>query len=125
VWANDADPTACLAFRPTGPNLAAAACPTFRCGFSTLTAQKLLADCLIREGTLSSWSISMPFGLPECPCCPWPSIAVSFRRSAYCGQQRCRSPTGHEPARAIRLLGCCRRAHPASLGVGPAACSLG
>jgi len=85
--------------RPTGP--LRLRCP-LRCGFSTLTAQKLLARLPdFRGGTLRAVDLEC-LRPARVPCCPWPSIAVKASAEClYCGQQRWPLPHGTtRPARS-------------------------
>ena len=110
VWANDADPDrlpllqanlALLRLRPVAP-----------LRVTCLTAQKLLADCLVREERFDLVDLDA-FGCPTA-LLPLALEAVSFGGVLYLASTDGRSPTGHDRPAAIRLLGAAARAHPAS-----------
>lgn len=110
VWANDADPDrlpllqanlAPLRLRPVVP-----------LRVTCLTAQKLLADCLIREERFELVDLDA-FGCPTA-LLPLALEAVGFGGVLYLASTDGRSPTGHDRPAAIRLLGAAARAHPAS-----------
>jgi tRNA (guanine26-N2/guanine27-N2)-dimethyltransferase len=105
VWANDADPDRLPLLQA---NLAGVA------GLRTtaLTAQKLLADCLIREERFSLLDLDA-FGCPS-SLVPLALEALSFGGVLYLASTDGRSPTGHDRRGAIRSLAASARAHPAS-----------
>ena len=105
VWANDADPDRLPLLEA---NLAGVA------GLRTtaLTAQKLLADCLMREERFTLLDLDA-FGCPAC-LVPLALEALCFGGVLYLASTDGRSPTGHDRQGAIRSLGASARAHPAS-----------
>ncbi len=109
VWANDADPDRL-------PLLAANLAPLAAGGGAlrqtALTAQKLLADCLLREERFDLLDLDA-FGCPT-PLLPLALEAVAFGGVLYLASTDGRSPTGHDRSAAVRSLGAAARAHPAS-----------
>ena len=105
VWANDADPDRLPLLQR---NLAGVA------GLRTtaLTAQKLLAQCLIREERFDLLDLDA-FGCPT-TLVPLALEALRFGGVLYLASTDGRSPTGHDRSGAIRSLGAAARAHPAS-----------
>jgi tRNA (guanine26-N2/guanine27-N2)-dimethyltransferase len=105
VWANDADPDRLPLLQR---NLAGVA------GLRTtaLTAQKLLAQCLIREERFDLLDLDA-FGCPT-TLVPLALEALRFGGVLYVASTDGRSPTGHDRSGAIRSLGAAARAHPAS-----------
>ena len=105
VWANDADPDRLPLLQR---NLAGVA------GLRTtaLTAQKLLAQCLIREERFDLLDLDA-FGCPTA-LVPLALEALRFGGVLYVASTDGRSPTGHDRRSAIRSLGGAARAHPAS-----------
>ena len=110
VWANDADPD-------RWPLLQANLAPLQRQGgmplrITSLTAQKLLADCLVREERFELIDLDA-FGCPNA-LLPLALEAVSFGGVLYLASTDGRSPTGHDRPAAIRRLGAAARAQPSS-----------
>ncbi|APD48773.1 MULTISPECIES: N2,N2-dimethylguanosine tRNA methyltransferase [Synechococcaceae] len=110
VWANDADPDRLALLQANLAPLRLRLPTPLR--VSTLTAQKLLADCLIREERFELVDLDA-FGCPSA-LLPLALDAVSFGGVLYVASSDGRSPTGHDRPAAIRLLGAAARAHPAS-----------
>jgi len=110
VWANDADPDRLALLQANLAPLRLRLPAPLR--VSTLTAQKLLADCLIREERFELVDLDA-FGCPSA-LLPLALDAVSFGGVLYVASSDGRSPTGHDRPAAIRLLGAAARAHPAS-----------
>ncbi|MCP9817838.1 N2,N2-dimethylguanosine tRNA methyltransferase [Synechococcus sp. GreenBA-s] len=109
VWANDADPDR----RPLlEVNLAPLAARGLALRCSALTAQKLLADCLLREERFDLLDLDA-FGCPT-PLLPLALEALAFGGVLYLASTDGRSPTGHDRPAAVRSLGAAARAHPAS-----------
>ncbi len=109
VWANDADPDR----RPLlEANLAPLAARGLALRCSALTAQKLLADCLLREERFDLFDLDA-FGCPT-PLLPLALEALAFGGVLYLASTDGRSPTGHDRPAAVRSLGAAARAHPAS-----------
>ena len=109
VWANDADADRLPWLRHNLQPLAATDC---RVRSTALTAQKLLARCLLAERR---------FGLVDLDAfgCPTPLVApaleaLHFDGVLYLASTDGRSPTGHDRPAAVRSLGAAARAHPAS-----------
>lgn len=105
VWVNDADPER-LQLLET--NLAGQA--GLRC--TALTAQHLLADCLLRQERFELVDLDA-FG------CPASLLALALEAVAldgalYLASTDGRTPTGHDRSAAVRRLGAAARAHPAS-----------
>lgn len=107
VWANDADPERLPLLRT---NLAHLAAPTHRS--TALTAQKLLAGCLLRQQRFELVDLDA-FGTVG-GLLPLVLEAVAFEGVLYLASTDGRSPTGHDRSAAIRSLGAAARAHPAS-----------
>ncbi|WP_411876275.1 N2,N2-dimethylguanosine tRNA methyltransferase [Vulcanococcus limneticus] len=109
VWANDAD-------RDRLPLLEANLAPLEASGVAlrrtALTAQKLLADCLLREERFDLLDLDA-FGCPT-PLVPLALEALAFGGVLYLASTDGRSPTGHDRRAAVRSLGAAARAHPAS-----------
>jgi tRNA (guanine26-N2/guanine27-N2)-dimethyltransferase len=105
VWANDADPDRLPLLQA---NLAGVA----GLRSTALTAQKLLADCLIREERFTLLDLDA-FGCPS-SLVPLALEALSFGGVLYLASTDGRSPTGHDRRGAIRSLAASARAHPAS-----------
>ena len=129
VWANDADPDRLPLLEANLAPLAPAGV-ALRC--TALTAQKLLADCLLREERFDLLDLDA-FGCPT-PLLPLALEALAFGGVLYLASTDGRSPTGHDRPAAVRSLGAAARAHPASwelalrlqIGVvARAACALG
>lgn len=108
VWANDADPDrlpllqanllplpAGVAWRATG-----------------LTAQRLLADCLLRQERFDLVDLDA-FGCPTA-LLPLALEAVAFGGVLFLASTDGRSATGHDRKAAVRRFGAAARAHPAS-----------
>ena len=109
VWANDADPDR----RPLlEANLAPLAARGVALRCAALTAQKLLADCLLREERFDLLDLDA-FGCPT-PLLPLALEALAFGGVLYLASTDGRSPTGHDRPAAVRSLGAAARAHPAS-----------
>ena len=107
VWANDADPERLPLLRA---NLAHLAALPHQC--TALTAQKLLAGCLLREQRFELVDLDA-FGSVG-GLLPLALEAVAFEGVLYLASTDGRSPTGHDRSAAIRSLGAAARAHPAS-----------
>ncbi len=108
IWANDADPERLPLLRvnlePLGDRLALR--------LSALTAQKLLADCLLHDQRFELVDLDA-FGCPAA-LLPLALEAVRFGGVLYLASTDGRSPTGHDRVAALRSLGAAARAHPAS-----------
>ena len=109
VWANDADADRLLWLRR---NLAPLPDQGTRLRCSALTAQKLLARCLLAERRFDLVDLDA-FG------CPTPLVqpaleALRFGGVLYLASTDGRSPTGHDRRAAVRSLGAAARRHPAS-----------
>ncbi|MFS6828278.1 hypothetical protein [Cyanobium sp. ATX-6F1] len=121
VWANDADGDrlplleANLAPLGSGEGAGEGAGATadrepVRC--SALTAQQLLAGCLLERRRFELVDLD-GFGCPTV-LLPLALEAVAFDGALYVASTDGRSPTGHDRPAAIRSLGAAARAHPAS-----------
>lgn len=109
VWANDADIDRLPWLRRNLLPLAERGC---RLQSTALTAQNLLARCLLAERRFGVVDLDA-FGCPSALVAP--SLeAVSFGGVLYLASTDGRSPTGHDRRSAIRSLGAAARAHPAS-----------
>ena len=105
---------------PTGCHGCAATWPPWRrrvpLGFghrvTALTAQKLLARCLLGEQRFDLVDLDA-FGCPTALVQP-ALEALRFGGVLYLASTDGRSPTGHDRRAAIRSLGAAARAHPAS-----------
>jgi tRNA (guanine26-N2/guanine27-N2)-dimethyltransferase len=106
VWANDADGDRLPLLQR---NLAPLDCPVEH---TALTAQKLLAGCLLEERRFGLVDLDA-FGCPTA-LVPAALEALQFEGVLYLASTDGRSPTGHDRAAAIRSLGASARAHPAS-----------
>ncbi|MEY4431741.1 MAG: hypothetical protein RLZZ533_1677 [Cyanobacteriota bacterium] len=106
VWANDADADRLPLLQA---NLAALACGP---ELTALTAQKLLARCLLEERRFGLLDLDA-FGCPTA-LVPAALEALHFEGVIYLASTDGRSPTGHDRSAAIRSLGAAARAHPAS-----------
>jgi tRNA (guanine26-N2/guanine27-N2)-dimethyltransferase len=106
VWANDADGDRLPLLQR---NLAPLVCPVEP---TALTAQKLLAGCLLEERRFGLVDLDA-FGCPTA-LVPAALEALQFEGVLYIASTDGRSPTGHDRAAAIRSLGASARAHPAS-----------
>ena len=106
VWANDADADRLPLLQR---NLAPLACGP---ELTSLTAQKLLAGCLLEERRFGLLDLDA-FGCPT-PLVPAALEALQFEGVLYLASTDGRSPTGHDRPAAIRSLGASARAHPAS-----------
>jgi len=106
VWANDADGDRLPLLQR---NLAPLECPVEH---TALTAQKLLAGCLLEERRFGLLDLDA-FGCPTA-LVPAALEALQFEGVLYLASTDGRSPTGHDRAAAIRSLGASARAHPAS-----------
>ncbi|WP_370594549.1 N2,N2-dimethylguanosine tRNA methyltransferase [Synechococcus sp. CBW1107] len=108
IWANDADPERLpllqVNLQPLAERLALR--------LSALTAQKLLADCLLRDQRFELVDLDA-FGSPAA-LLPLALEAVRFGGVLYLASTDGRSPTGHDRVAALRSLGAAARAHPAS-----------
>ena len=109
VWLNDADGDRLPLMQANLAPLAAAGCAVRT---TALTAQKLLAECLLQERRFGVVDLDA-FG------CPTPLVAAAlealqFGGVLYLASTDGRSPTGHDRAAALRSLGAAARAHPAS-----------
>jgi tRNA (guanine26-N2/guanine27-N2)-dimethyltransferase len=105
VWANDADADRLPWLRR---NLA----PLPASRLTALTAQKLLAGCLLREQRFGLLDLDA-FGCPTA-LVPAALEALRFGGVLYLASTDGRSPTGHDRRAAIRSLGAAARAQPAS-----------
>lgn len=114
VWANDADPDRLPLLRsnlqPLLNQRPGVEPPVLR--ITALTAQKLLARCLLREERFSLVDLDA-FGSPMA-LVPLALEAVAFEGVLYLASTDGRSPTGHDRSAAIRRLGAAARSHPAS-----------
>jgi tRNA (guanine26-N2/guanine27-N2)-dimethyltransferase len=108
VWANDADPDRLPLLRLNLEPLA----DRLELRLSALTAQKLLADCLLRDQRFELVDLDA-FGCPAA-LLPLALEAVRFGGVLYLASSDGRSPTGHDRVSALRSLGAAARAHPAS-----------
>ncbi len=106
VWANDADADRLPLLQR---NLAPLDCSV---EYTALTAQKLLAGCLLQERRFGLVDLDA-FGCPTA-LVPPALEALQFEGVLYLASTDGRSPTGHDRAAAIRSLGASARAHPAS-----------
>lgn len=109
IWANDADADRLPWLQDNLTPLAADGVQ-LRC--SALTAQKLLASCLLEERRFSLVDLDA-FGCPSA-LVPGALEALGFGGVLYLASTDGRSPTGHDRRAAIRSLGAAARAHPAS-----------
>jgi tRNA (guanine26-N2/guanine27-N2)-dimethyltransferase len=108
VWANDADPDRLPVLEA---NLAALPdAVERRC--TSLTAQHLLADCLLRQERFDLVDLDA-FGCPSA-LLPLALEAVRFDGLLHLASTDGRSPTGHDRPAALRRYGAAARAHPAS-----------
>ena len=110
VWANDADSDRLPLLQANLAPLRLGPVAPLR--VTSLTAQKLLADCLIRQERFDLVDLDA-FGCPTA-LLPLALEAVSFGGVLYLASTDGRSPTGHDRPAAVRLLGAAARAHPAS-----------
>ena len=106
VWANDADGDRLPLLQRNLAPLVCSVEPT------ALTAQKLLAGCLLEERRFGLVDLDA-FGCPTA-LVPAALEALQFEGVLYLASTDGRSPTGHDRAAAIRSLGASARAHPAS-----------
>jgi len=106
VWANDADGDRLPLLQRNLAPLGVAASST------DLTAQKLLARCLLEERRFGLVDLDA-FGCPTA-LVPPALEALRFEGVLYLASTDGRSPTGHDRSAAIRSLGAAARAHPAS-----------
>ena len=109
VWANDADGDRLPGLRANLLPLAERGC---RLQCTVLTAQKLLARCLLAERRFGLVDLDA-FGCPSSLVAP-ALEALRFGGVLYLASTDGRSPTGHDRRSAIRSLGGAARAHPAS-----------
>ena len=109
VWANDADEDRLPGLRANLLPLAERGC---RLQCTVLTAQKLLARCLLAERRFGLVDLDA-FGCPSSLVAP-ALEALRFGGVLYLASTDGRSPTGHDRRSAIRSLGGAARAHPAS-----------
>jgi tRNA (guanine26-N2/guanine27-N2)-dimethyltransferase len=109
VWANDADADRLPVLRRNLSSLAERGC---RLRSTAMTAQKLLARCLIAERRFALVDLDA-FGCPTA-LVPAALDALSFGGVLYLASTDGRSPTGHDRRAAIRSLAAAARAHPAS-----------
>ncbi|WP_185474864.1 N2,N2-dimethylguanosine tRNA methyltransferase [Synechococcus sp. BSA11S] len=108
VWANDADPERLPVLRTNLEPLRG----RLALRLSALTAQKLLAACLLRDQRFDLVDLDA-FGCPGA-LVPRALEAVRFGGVLYLASTDGRSPTGHDRTAALRSLGAAARAHPAS-----------
>ncbi|MEB3318769.1 MAG: N2,N2-dimethylguanosine tRNA methyltransferase [Cyanobacteriota bacterium] len=108
LWANDADPQRLPLLRS---NLAVL---EGRCLMrqTTRTAQRLLADCLLRGEHFDLVDLDA-FGSPHA-LIPLALEAVAFDGYLYFASTDGRGPTGHDKRAALRRFGASARSHPAS-----------
>lgn len=108
LWANDADPRRLPLLQR---NLAVLEdrCVVRR---TTLTAQRLLADCLLRGERFDLVDLDA-FGCPHA-LVPLALEAVALDGLLYLASTDGRGPTGHDRRAGVRRLGASARAHPAS-----------
>ena len=109
VWANDADVDRLPWLRHNLQPLVERGC---RVRSTALTAQKLLARCLIAERRFALVDLDA-FGCPT-TLVPLALEALSFDGVLYLASTDGRSPTGHDRPAAVRSLGAAARDHPAS-----------
>ncbi|MFM8259809.1 MAG: N2,N2-dimethylguanosine tRNA methyltransferase [Vulcanococcus sp.] len=109
VWANDADGDRLPLLQA---NLQPLRQQGVRLRCTALTAQKLLAHCLLREQRFDLVDLDA-FGCPTA-LVPLALEALQFGGVLYLASTDGRSPTGHDRRAAIRSLGAAARAHPAS-----------
>ena len=107
IWANDADPLRLPLLRRNLAEL-----PQTGLRITALTAQNLLARCLIRQERFSLVDLDA-FGCPTTLVAPALEV-LRFGGVLYLASTDGRSPTGHDRPAAIRSLGAAARAHPAS-----------
>ncbi len=108
IWANDADPDRLPLLRTNLAGLPAGV----RWRASPLTAQALLADCLVRRQRFDLVDLDA-FGCPTA-LVPLALEAVAFGGVLLLASSDGRSPTGHDRPAALRRFGAAARAHPAS-----------
>ncbi|MCP9841785.1 N2,N2-dimethylguanosine tRNA methyltransferase [Synechococcus sp. J7-Johnson] len=108
IWANDADPERLPLLRINLEPLE----ERLSLRLSAQTAQKLLADCLLRDQRFELVDLDA-FGCPAA-LVPLALEAVCFGGVLYLASTDGRSPTGHDRVAALRSLGAAARAHPAS-----------
>lgn len=108
LWANDADPQRLPLLLD---NLAVL---EDRCLLrrTTLTARRLLADCLLRAERFDLVDLDA-FGTPH-SLVPAALEAVALDGLLYLASTDGRGPTGHDKQGAVRRLGASARSHPAS-----------
>ena len=109
VWVNDGDGDRLPLLQANLAPLAQAGC---RVEATALSAQKLLAGCLLEERRFGLVDLDA-FGCPT-TLVPAALEALQFGGVLYLASTDGRSPTGHDRAAAIRSLGASARAHPAS-----------
>jgi tRNA (guanine26-N2/guanine27-N2)-dimethyltransferase len=108
VWANDADPDRLPLLEANLGGLPAGVARRV----SALTAQRLLADCLLRQERFDLVDLDA-FGCPT-GLLPLALEAVAFGGVLFLASTDGRSTTGHDRPAAVRRLGAAARAHPAS-----------
>ena len=106
VWANDADADRLPLLQRNLAPLSGVV------EITDLTAQKLLAGCLLQERRFGLLDLDA-FGCPSA-LVPAAVEALQFGGVLYLASTDGRSPTGHDRVAAIRSLGAAARAHPAS-----------
>ena len=109
VWVNDGDGDRLPLLQANLAPLAQAGC---RVEATALSAQKLLAGCLLQERRFGLVDLDA-FGCPTA-LVPAALEALQFGGVLYLASTDGRSPTGHDRAAALRSLGAAARAHPAS-----------
>jgi tRNA (guanine26-N2/guanine27-N2)-dimethyltransferase len=109
VWVNDGDGDRLPLLQANLAPLAQAGC---RLEATALSAQKLLAGCLLEERRFGLVDLDA-FGCPT-TLVPAALEALQFGGVLYLASTDGRSPTGHDRAAALRSLGAAARAHPAS-----------
>jgi len=108
VWANDADPDRLPLLEANLGSLPAGVARRV----SALTAQRLLAECLLRQERFDLVDLDA-FGSPTA-LLPLALEAVAFGGVLFVASTDGRSTTGHDRPAAVRRLGASARAHPAS-----------
>lgn len=108
VWANDADPDR----EPLLVRNLQALAPAAAMRVTSWTAQRLLADCLVRRERFDLVDLDA-FGNPSA-LFPLALEAVACGGILYLASTDGRSPTGHDRRAALRRLGAAARVHPAS-----------
>jgi tRNA (guanine26-N2/guanine27-N2)-dimethyltransferase len=108
VWANDGDPDRLPLLEANLGGLPAGVARRV----SAITAQRLLADCLLKEERFELVDLDA-FGCPS-SLLPLALESVAFDGVLLVASTDGRSPTGHDRPAAVRRFGAAARAHPAS-----------